>query len=90
MEKDILNKLYELARNMPVTDEYIHRKENLVNETEKFLKIVGEEQRDNLGKVTDAIYDTNDELCRQNFCEGCSVAVRFLIECIYKGRDDQE
>ena len=91
MEKDILNKLHELAKELSVTDEYIHRKKLLEEEKEKFLKIVGEEQRQNLEKVTDAVHYANDEINRQHFCEGCSVAVRFLTKCIYnKKRDDQE
>lgn len=88
MQKELTEKLYELTRDLPVTDEYIRRKEIFEKEKEKFLATVGEEYRRKLEDLTDKLHSANDELNRQMFCEGCSIAVRFLIECIYKEQRD--
>lgn len=88
MDKEILSRLYEIAKELPVTDEYIRYKEEFAKERDKFLKIIGEQHRQELENLTDIISNMDNELCKQDFCEGFSIAVRLFIESTYKEERD--
>ena len=84
MEREILNKLYETTKENPTTAEYDELTEKLAEKKEKFLEEIGEDKLEGLEQVTEILFEMNDIDNQENFCEGFSMAVKLLIECLYQ------
>lgn len=83
--KEILNTMYEHIMNeLPPTNEYQELQNKLVTDTETFLQVIGEQNREELEKMQDLIYDMRTEQGKQLFFKGFSLAVKLFIELISK------
>ena len=85
-KKEILLAIFEeIMNDLPPTHKYKELQSQLVKDTETFLKVVGEQNREELEKMQDLIYDMGNEQGKQLFFKGFSLAVRLLfIEAISK------
>lgn len=91
MKKEILRRLYQTTRGRKISEEYKNICKELGEMEKEFLKKVGEDRLEELEQITDKVHEMDDILSFDDFCNGFSMAVRlFLIETIYKERDDQE
>lgn len=83
--KEILNIMYEHIMNeLSPTNEYQELQNRLVTDTETFLKVIGEQNREELKKMQDIIYNMGIEQGKQLFFKGFSLAVTLFIEAISK------
>lgn len=83
--KEILNTMYEQIMNeLPPTNEYKELQNKLVTDTETFLKVIGEQNREELKKMQDTIYNMGTEQGKQLFFKGFSLAVKLFVEAISK------
>lgn len=83
--KEILNIMYEHIMNeLSPTNEYQELQNRLVTDTETFLKVIGEQNREELKKMQDIIYNMGTEQGKQLFFKGFSLAVRLFLETISK------
>lgn len=81
--KEILNTMYEhIINELPPTNEYQELQNKLVTDTETFLKVIGEQNREELKKMQDIIYNMGTEQGKQLFFKGFSLAVRLFLETI--------
>lgn len=81
--KEILNIMYEHIMNeLSPTNEYQELQNRLVTDTETFLKVIGEQNREELKKMQDIIYNMGTEQGKQLFFKGFSLAVRLFLETI--------
>ena len=81
--KEILNTMYEQIMNeLSPTNEYQELQNRLVTDTETFLKVIGEQNREELKKMQDIIYNMGNEQGKQLFFKGFSLAVRLFLETI--------
>ena len=81
--KEILNTMYEQIMNeLSPTNEYQELQNRLVTDTETFLKVIGEQNREELKKIQDIIYNMGTEQGKQLFFKGFSLAVRLFLETI--------
>ena len=84
-KKEILSAIFEeIMNDLPPTQKYQELQSQLVTDTETFLKLVGEQNREELEKMQDLIYDMGNEQGKQLFCKGFSLAVTLFIEAISK------
>lgn len=88
MEKETLNKLYETTKGGSTPVEYDRLMEKYKEEKEKFLEKVGKENRSELERLTDILQDMENELTKQGFCEGASILVKLLVDCLYQSKED--
>ncbi len=83
--KEILNTMYEQIMNeLSPTNEYQELQNRLVTDTETFLKVIGEQNREELKKIQDIIYNMGTEQGKQLFFKGFSLAVTLFLETISK------
>lgn len=83
--KEKLSAIYEEVLNeLPPTQKYKSMQSNLVDETNKFLKVVGEQNRQALENLYDTIYAMGKEEGKQLFFEGFSYPVKLFIEAMSK------
>lgn len=90
MEKEILTKLYDTTRDLAPSAEYNRKSEEFVKARDLFLQDIATQNSNTLENLTDSQNSMNDELNKQAFCEGFSMAVRLFVESTYKEGDDQE
>ncbi len=90
MEKEILTKLYDTTKERSTSEEYDRLRRELSAEKEKFLQEIGEEKRVKLEKLTDIIYEMESILGKEDFCNGFSMAIRLIIECVYNEEGDNQ
>lgn len=84
-KKEILSAIYEKLENeLPPTQDYKTLQGELVNETNKFVQIIGEQNREKLEKLYDIIYSMGKEESKQFFYEGFSYPVRLFFEVVNK------
>ncbi len=84
-KKEILSTIFnEIMNELPPTQTYAELQKQLVTDTDKFLKTVGEQNREELEKMQDLIYEMGNEQGKQLFFKGFSLAVRLFIEAISK------
>lgn len=82
-KKEILSAIFdEIMNELPPTQVYADLQSQLVKDTDRFLQVVGEQNREELEKLQDLIYDMGNEQGRQLFVKGFSFAVRLFIEGI--------
>lgn len=85
MEKKILSAMYDgLLENLSPTQEYRRLQRKFEKERERFLNNIEEQDSQSLEKLTDVLYEMNDELNKQVFYEGFSLAVKLFIEATSK------
>lgn len=82
-EKEILSAIYEKIENeLPPTLKYKSMQDNLVVETNSFLQVVGEQNRQALENLFDIIYAMGKEESKQFFMEGISYPVKLVMEIL--------
>lgn len=82
-KKEILSAIFEeLMNELSPTHEYQELQSQLVKDTETFLQVVGEQNREELEKMQDLIYSMGTEQGKQLFFKGFSLAVKLFIEAI--------
>lgn len=82
-EKEILSAIYEKIENeLPPTLKYQSMQDNLIKETNSFLQVVGEQNRQALENLFDIIYAMGKEEEKQFFLEGISYPVRLIVEIL--------
>lgn len=88
MEKEILNKLYKTVKNNFQTQEYNNIDTEFQQAKELFLSDIVTQDKETLENLLDLQKEMDEELTRQAFCEGFSIAVRVFIESTYKQEGD--
>lgn len=88
MEKEILTKLYQTTKERSTTEEYDNIRNAFSELKEQFLGKVGENQREELERITDILNELNDITSKEDFCNGFSMAVKLFVECIYNKEDN--
>ena len=84
-KKKILNEMYErVIEELPPTKEYKRIAEQVEQKKEDLLDKIGKEYSDHLEEIADLICMRDDELDRQVFYTGFSLAVRLFVEATYK------
>lgn len=84
-KKEILSAIFEeIMNNLSPTQQYKELQSQLVTDTETFLQVVGEQNREELKKMQDIIYNMGTEQGKQLFFKGFSLAVTLFIEAISK------
>lgn len=84
-EKEILSAIYEQIENeLPPTLKYKSMQGNLIKETDSFLQVIGEQNRQELENLFDIIYAMGKEEGKQFFLEGISYPVKFIMEILNK------
>lgn len=84
-EKEILSAIYEQIENeLPPTLKYKSMQDNLIKETDSFLQVIGEQNRQELENLFDIIYAMGKEEGKQFFLEGISYPVKFIMEILNK------
>ena len=82
-KKEILSAIYnELENELPPTQNYKDLQDDLIIETNKFLQVIGEQNREALEKLYDIIYAMGKEEGKQFFYEGFSIPVNLFVEAI--------
>lgn len=82
-KKEILSAIFEeLMNELSPTNQYEELQSQLVKDTETFLTVVGEQNREELEKMQDLIYSMGTEQGKQLFFKGFSLAVKLFIEAI--------
>lgn len=82
--KEILDNLYSLTKEMIPTEEYNKARENYKKEKAEFLQLIGKQHEKSLENLTDTIYAMEDELSKQIFIEGFSMAINLMLTVIIK------
>lgn len=82
--KEILDNLYSMSKEMTPTEEYNIARENYKKEKAEFLQIIGKQHEKNLENLTDTMYAMEDELSKQVFSEGFSMAINLMLTVIIK------
>lgn len=82
--KEILENLYSMTKDMTPTKEYNIARENYKKEKAEFLQLIGKQHEKNLESLTDTMYAMEDELSKQIFAEGFSMAINLLLAVIIK------
>ena len=80
MEKETIIKLYNTTKERKTSAEYDNLRKYFQEEKEQFLKKVGEEYQGELEHLTDILYEMDEILSREDFCNGFSVAVKLFVE----------
>lgn len=88
MEKETIIKLYDTTKERNMSSEYDNLRRYYSEESEKFLKKIGEENRAELEHLTNILHEMDDILSREDFCNGFSMAVRLFVESTYKEEGD--
>lgn len=68
MEKEILTALYHATEERTMTDEYCRVRSMVQELKENFIEKVGEQNREELDRLTDMINQLNDILGKEDFC----------------------
>lgn len=89
MNNDILSRLYQSTEERKTSEEYNKLRTKLEELKEDFLRKIGEDRRQELEKIIDKIYEMDSILSFEDFCNGASITMRYILECVYKERDDQ-
>lgn len=83
-DKSILNDIYEkVISELPPTEKYNKIGRKVERAKEDLLDKIGKEYSDHLEEISDLICMRDDELDRQVFHEGFSIAVRLFVEAIH-------
>lgn len=83
--KKILNEMYEkVIEELPPTKEYHRIAKQVEQKKENLLDKVGKEYSDQLEEIADLICMRDDEIDKQVFYAGFSIAVRLFVEATYK------
>lgn len=82
--KEILENLYSMSKEMIPTEEYNIARENYKKEKAEFLQLIGKQHEKNLENLTDTMYAMEDELSKQVFSEGFSMAINLMLTVIIK------
>lgn len=90
MEKEILGILYYSIREDRPSEENKLLVKDFSEIKEEFIKKIGENNREELDKVTEQLNEITELSSKESFCKGFEMAVRLFLECTYTKRDDQE
>lgn len=83
--KKILNDMYEkVMEELKPTKEYHRIAKQVEQKNEDLLDKVGKEYSDQLEEIADLICMRDDEIDKQVFYAGFSIAVRLFVEATYK------
>lgn len=84
-EKEILSAVYEQLENeLPPTLKYEKMQNSLISKTNKFLQVIGEQNREELEELYDIIYAMGKEESKRFFYEGFSFPIRLFLEVVNK------
>lgn len=87
--KRILSAIYEqLIEELPPTQECKKIQEKFEKKRKEFLENLEKQNSETLENLTDTYNEMNNELNKQVFFEGFSLAVELFLECTYKERDN--
>ena len=80
--KEIMESLYNLTRELPPSAEYNESNNKFVEEREKLLKEIGKDYRGKIENLTDIQNDMGNELSKQAFEEGFLIAVKLFVNAL--------
>lgn len=88
MEKKILSAIYDqLQAELSPTQKYNELISKFENERKNFLDNIEEQNGKTLEELTDMLHEADNELNKQFFYEGFSIAVQLFIEATYKDKE---
>ena len=89
MEKKILSAIYDqLQAELPPTQKYNELISKFEEERKKFLDNIEKQNSTTLENLSDMLHEADNELSKQFFYEGFSIAVQLFIEATYKEEID--
>lgn len=80
--KEVLEKMFEMVRELPPSKKYREKSRFFQLERDKFLKEIGESYKNKMEYLVDIHTDMNDELIKQAFLEGFSIAVKLFVNAM--------
>ncbi len=84
MKKEILNKLFEMIRELPPSEEYWNINKEFVKARDLFLQDIATQDEKSLENLMELQHDMSTELSRQAFYEGFSSAITLIVEALSK------
>lgn len=80
--KEIMGTLYSLTKELSPSAEYNESNKEFVEEREKLLKEIGKDYREEIENLTNIQNDMGNELSKQAFEEGFSIAVKLFVNAL--------